>query len=120
EMRPARLEVPQTAASLARLEAADQRTNAAAPSGERVQHRLQTLAGCRAHDAAAGAGLVFGDPPFEVAEGGGHFGIARIGDAAPLDLDGAHAAPARGQQCIAPRDHVLEGHGVCLSSDSWV
>ena len=54
------------------------------------------------------------DPAFEIRDGGRHLGVGGIGHAPAFDLDGADAAIARGQQRVALRDHLFEGHWVQL------
>ena len=51
-----------------------------------------------------------GDPPFQIRESGRHLGIGRVGHAPAFDLDGAHAAKARGEQRVALRDQFVERH----------
>ena len=58
----------------------------------------------------AAAFLSSGDAAFEIRDGGRHFSVGGVGDAPAVDLDGAHAAEARGQQRVALRRHFFEGH----------
>jgi hypothetical protein len=59
------------------------------------------------------------DPAFEIRDGGGHFGIGRIGETPSVDLDGAHTTKPGGEQSIALRDHLVENHPT-IGSDYFV
>ena len=58
------------------------------------------------------------DPAFEIGDGRRHLGVDGIGDAPAVDLDGAHAAVTRGEQRVALRGHLFEGHVCRGRSDS--
>ena len=58
------------------------------------------------------AGIDPGDAAFEIGDGRRHFGVAGVGDAAPLDLDRAYAAETRRRQRVAPGLHFFQRHGI--------
>ena len=92
---------------MARLEAADERSDAAPEPLEGTEHS-ESLRSGRENSALAPTVLGSSDPAFEIRDGGRHLRVSRKGYAPALDLDGSHTAKPGDKQRVPLPGHFLK------------